>query len=62
MNIFTEISAAQYDLELNKKLYELIFLLIGHRLTQDEIGFDPNHVDNTQKHRSKIMYYLVYLT
>lgn len=35
-----------------------MFLLIDHMLTQHEIGFDPNHVDNTQKHRSKIVRYL----
>lgn len=32
-----------------------MFLLIGHKLEQDKIGFDPNHVDNTQKHRTEIV-------
>jgi ParB/RepB/Spo0J family partition protein len=53
--ISTEKSAAQYYLEINEKLNELMYLLTGHKLAQDETCFDPNHVDNTQKHRTDIV-------
>jgi hypothetical protein len=32
-----------------------MYLLTGHKLAQDETCFDPNHVDNTQKHRTEIV-------
>ena len=35
-----------------------MYLLTGHKLAEYEIGLDPNHVDNTQKHRTEILRYL----
>lgn len=53
--IMTEKTSVQYYLELTAKVNELLHILTGHRLAQGETYYEPNHVDNTQKHRTDII-------
>ena len=46
----------EYYLELIGKFQEVMYLGTGHKLTEDETCYEPNHVDATQKHRFAILH------
>lgn len=37
---------------------EMMYLLTGHKLSEDETRYEPNHVDNTEIHRKEIVSFL----
>jgi hypothetical protein len=48
-----------YFLQFQCKTFpEMMYLLTGHKLTEDETDYEPNHVDNTEKHRQDMVNHL----
>jgi hypothetical protein len=41
-----------------KTFPEMMYLLTGHKLDEDETSYEPNHIDNTEKHRQEIVNHL----
>ena len=44
-----------YYLDLGDKIEEIMYLLTGHKLNEDETFYEPNHVDRTEKHRQDMV-------
>jgi hypothetical protein len=45
----------EYYLELVDKINDVIYVGTGHKLTEDETYYEPNHIDATQRHRFAIL-------